>query len=75
MGLAPLAGQQRLDFHYHYSIWQLEYSRNYLFKEAQVLEEVFQKLRQKYLLPFVKKECGMPPISDRCLYNYFNKCT
>ena len=25
----PLAEQQRLDFQYRYSIWQLEYSRNY----------------------------------------------
>ena len=47
----PLAEQQRLDFHYRYSIWQLEYSRNYLFKEAQVLEEVFQKLIDRTRAP------------------------
>jgi hypothetical protein len=39
----PLAEQQRLDFQYQYSIWQLEYTRNYLFHQARVLEEVFQK--------------------------------
>ena len=47
----PLAEQQRLDFQYRYSIWQLEYSRNYLFKEAQVLEEVFQKLIDRTRAP------------------------
>jgi hypothetical protein len=47
----PLAEQQRLDFHYHYSIWQLEYSRNYLFHQAQVLEEVFQKLIDRTRAP------------------------
>jgi hypothetical protein len=47
----PLAEQQRLDFHYHYSIWQLEYSRNYLFPQAQVLAEVFQKLIDRTRAP------------------------
>ena len=47
----PLAEQQRLDFQYRYSIWQLECSRNYLFKEAQVLEEVFQKLIDRTRAP------------------------
>jgi hypothetical protein len=47
----PLAEQQRLDFHYQYSIWQLEYSRNYLFHQAQVLEEVFQKLIDRTRAP------------------------
>ncbi len=47
----PLAEQQRLDFPYHYSIWQLEYSRNYLFHQAHVLEEVFQKLIDRTRAP------------------------
>ena len=47
----PLAEQQRLDFQYHYSIWQLEYSRNYLFHQAHVLEEVFQKLIDRTRAP------------------------
>jgi hypothetical protein len=47
----PLVEQQRLDFQYHYSIWQLEYSRNYLFQQAQVLEEVFQKLIDRTRAP------------------------
>jgi hypothetical protein len=47
----PLAEQQRLDFHYHYSIWQLEYSRNYLFQHAHILEEVFQKLIDRTRAP------------------------
>ena len=38
----PLAEQRRIGFQYQYSIWQLEYSRNYLFHQAQALEEVFQ---------------------------------
>jgi hypothetical protein len=47
----PLAEQQRLEFHYHYSIWQLEYSRNFLFHQAQVMEEVFQKLIDRTRAP------------------------
>jgi hypothetical protein len=31
----PLAEQQRIDFPYRYSIWQLEWSRNFLFHQAQ----------------------------------------
>jgi hypothetical protein len=47
----PLAEQERTAFHYQYSIWQLELSRNYLFKQACVLEEVFQKLIDRTRAP------------------------
>lgn len=36
--------QQRSNFHYAYSTYQLEYSRNLLFKSGRQLEEVFQGL-------------------------------
>jgi hypothetical protein len=47
----PVAEQQRTGFHYEYSVWQLELSRNYLFKQAAVLEEVFQKLIDRTRAP------------------------
>jgi hypothetical protein len=47
----PVAEQQRIDFHYQFSIWQLELSRNFLFKRAEVLEEVFQKLIDRTRAP------------------------
>jgi hypothetical protein len=47
----PLAEQQRIGFQYQYSIWQLEYSRNFLFHQAQVMEEVFQKLIDRTRAP------------------------
>jgi hypothetical protein len=40
----PVAEQESSGFRYRYSVWQQEYSRNFLFREAAVLEEVFQKL-------------------------------
>jgi len=48
---SALAEQQRIDFQYRYSIWQLEYSRNFLFHQAQVMEEVFQKLIDRTRAP------------------------
>ncbi len=47
----PVAEQERIDFHYSYSVWQLELSRNYLFKQETVLEEVFQKLIDRTRAP------------------------
>ena len=47
----PVAEQERTTFHYDYSIWQLELSRNYLFKQECVLEEVFQKLIDRTRAP------------------------
>lgn len=43
--------QQRTEFHYEYSIWQLELSRNYLFHREAVLEEVFQKMIDRTRAP------------------------
>jgi hypothetical protein len=47
----PVAEQQRTDFHYEYSIWQLELSRNFLFYQERVLEEVFQKMIDRTRAP------------------------
>jgi hypothetical protein len=47
----PVVEQERIGFHYQYSIWQLELSRNYLFKQESVLEEVFQKLIDRTRAP------------------------
>ncbi len=47
----PLAEQQRTNFHYQFSVWQLELSRNFLFKRPEVLEEVFQKLIDRTRAP------------------------
>ena len=40
----PLAEQERTGFHYDYSVWQMEYSRNWLFHRAAMLEDIFQKM-------------------------------
>jgi hypothetical protein len=37
-----LEDQERTDFHYHYSVYQTEYSRNLVFARGRVMEEVFQ---------------------------------
>jgi len=47
----PVAEQERTGFRYAHSIWQLELSRNFLFKEAAVLEEVFQKMIDRTRAP------------------------
>jgi hypothetical protein len=47
----PVAEQERTGFHYEYSIWQLELSRNFLFYQEQVLEEVFQKMIDRTRAP------------------------
>lgn len=47
----PVAEQERTGFRYAHSIWQLEYSRNFLFRQAAVLEEVFQKLIDRTRAP------------------------
>ena len=36
--------QERTDFHYQYSVYQLEYSRNLLFRSGHQLDQVFQGL-------------------------------
>lgn len=47
----PQAEQARTEFRYQYSLWQLELSRNYLFHQEAVLEEVFQKLIDRTRAP------------------------
>jgi hypothetical protein len=47
----PVVEQERTEFHYEYSIWQLELSRNFLFYREAVLEEVFQKLIDRTRAP------------------------
>jgi hypothetical protein len=39
-----LEEQERTGFHYAYSVYQLEYSRNLLFRRGSQLEDVFQRL-------------------------------
>jgi hypothetical protein len=39
-----LAEQERTRFHYQYSVFQLEYSRNLLFRRGCTLDEVYEKL-------------------------------
>jgi len=36
--------QQRTTFHYHYSVFQIEYSRNLLFQSGRQMDEIFQTL-------------------------------
>jgi hypothetical protein len=36
--------QQRTDFHYQYSIYQVEYSRNLLFRRGAQMDDVFQRM-------------------------------
>jgi hypothetical protein len=40
----PVEEQRRSGFGYKFSIWQIEYSRNLLFRDGPVMEEVYQKL-------------------------------
>jgi hypothetical protein len=47
----PVAEQERTGFHYQSSIWQLELSRNFLFYQEKVLEEVFQKMIDRTRAP------------------------
>jgi len=42
--LVPLADQQRTRMHYDWSVYQLEYSRNFLFRNGHVMEEIFQNV-------------------------------
>ena len=42
-GLA-VEDQTRSHFRYQFSVWELEYSRNLLFREALVMDQVYQKL-------------------------------
>ena len=40
----PVEDQRRSRFRYKFSVWQIEYSRNLLFQDGAVMEEVYQKL-------------------------------
>ena len=40
----PVEDQTRSRFRYKFSVWQLEYSRNLLFRDGSLLDEVYQKL-------------------------------
>jgi len=42
--LLPVAQQQALDMRYEWSVYQLEYSRNLLFSNGRIMEEVFQSV-------------------------------
>jgi hypothetical protein len=47
----PVAEQKRCDFNYRFSVWQLEYSRNWLFRDGKTLEELFQKVLDRTRAP------------------------
>jgi hypothetical protein len=47
----PVADQKRSRFRYRLSVWQIEYSRNLLFTDAQVMEQVYQKLIDRTRVP------------------------
>ncbi|NWG12494.1 MAG: hypothetical protein HXY20_03050 [Acidobacteria bacterium] len=49
--LPPLE-QKRTGFHYQYSVFQLEYSRNLLFLRGSILDEVYQKLLDRTRVAF-----------------------
>jgi hypothetical protein len=40
----PVEEQQRSGFGYKFSVWQIEYSRNLLFRDGRMMEQVHQKL-------------------------------
>jgi len=40
----PVEEQRRSRFGYKFSVWQIEYSRNLLFQDGAVMEEIYQKL-------------------------------
>ena len=42
--LLPVAQQQAMDMRYEWSVYQLEYSRNLLFSNGRVMEEIFQSV-------------------------------
>lgn len=42
--LLPVAQQRTLDMRYQWSVYQLEYSRNLLFSNGRIMEEVFQSV-------------------------------
>jgi hypothetical protein len=42
--LLPLAEQQRTRMRYDWSVYQMEYSRNFLFSVGRIMEEVFQSV-------------------------------
>jgi hypothetical protein len=47
----PTAEQARSRFRYKFSVWQIEYSRNLLFQDALVMEEVYQKIIDRTRAP------------------------
>jgi len=47
----PVEEQRRTDFRYRYSIWQIEYSRNLLFRDGALMDEVYQKLIDRTRTP------------------------
>jgi hypothetical protein len=63
-----LEEQKRGGFHYQYSNYQIEYSRNLIFSSGREMDEVFQPLidRSRVLLDIqkVKTILGFPPSSQ-----------
>ena len=57
-----LEEQKRSGFHYNYSVYQVEYSRNYLFAIPRRMEEVFQvmidRTRRPLDIPIIRTLFG-----------------
>lgn len=47
----PVEEQRRSGFRYKFSIWQIEYSRNLLFRDGAIMDEVYQKLIDRTRAP------------------------
>lgn len=47
----PVEEQRRSRFRYKFSVWQIEYSRNLLFRDAPTMEEVYQKVIDRTRAP------------------------
>jgi hypothetical protein len=62
-----LEEQKRSGFHYQYSNYQVEYSRNLIFSSGREMDEVFQALidRSRVLLDLQKLKPSLVPIVAR----------
>lgn len=52
----PVAEQARSRFRYKFSVWQIEYSRNLLFQDGQVMDELYQKIIDRTRAPLDIKD-------------------
>jgi len=73
-----LAEQEKTDFHYDYSIYQEEYSRNLLFQRGSELEQVFQgtidRTRSLLDVKTLKTIFGAKKRPSRCKHQKEPRC-